>query len=42
LAGEAGVVPSDDGAAGAAESSTYVTADEQTETLPAASVAVTV
>ena len=39
FAGEAGVVESEDGALGAAESSTYATADEQADWLPAASVA---
>ena len=39
FAGEAGVVPSADGATGAAESSTYATAEEQADWLPAASVA---
>ena len=39
FAGEAGVVPSADGATGAAESSTYEIAVEQTDWLPAASVA---
>ncbi len=34
FAGEAGVVASADGALGAAESSTYVTADEQPDWLP--------
>jgi hypothetical protein len=40
LAGDCGVESSEDGAAGALESSTYVTPAEQAETLPAASVAV--
>jgi hypothetical protein len=40
FAGEAGFVAID-GADGAAESSTYVTEDEQADTLPTASVAVT-
>jgi hypothetical protein len=40
FAGDAGVVESPLGAAGAVESSTYVTPLEQAEVLPAASVAV--
>ena len=40
FAGEWGVESSEDGAAGALESSTYVTPVEQPETFPAASVAV--
>jgi hypothetical protein len=40
FAGPAGVDTSEDGAAGAVESSTYVTPEEQPLTLPAASVAV--
>jgi hypothetical protein len=40
LPGEAGAVARDDGAAGAVESSTYATPDEQPEAFPAASVAV--
>ena len=39
FAGEAGVVPSVEGALGAAESSTYEIAEEQDDWLPAASVA---
>ena len=39
FAGEAGVVASAEGATGAAESSTYATAVEQPDWLPAASVA---
>ena len=42
FAGEAGVVPSADGATGAAESSTYEIDEEQADWLPAASVAVAV
>ena len=42
FAGEAGVVPSADGATGAAESSTYEIADEHGDVFPAASVAVAV
>ena len=40
FAGEAGEVASDEGAAGALESSMYATPLEQPDTLPAASVAV--
>ena len=39
FAGEPGAVESEEGALGAAESSTYATADEQRDWLPAASVA---
>jgi hypothetical protein len=40
LAGDEGETPRDDGAAGADESSTYWTPEEQDEAFPAASVAV--
>ena len=42
FAGEAGVVPSAEGATGAAESSTYEIAEEHGDVFPAASVAVAV
>ena len=40
FAGEAGLTESEEGAAGAAESSTYAIPEEHEDTLPAASVAV--